>query len=94
MLTLTETARSVVSTIAERQQPDAEEAGMRISPSPDGAFAVAAVAAGEPGDEVVTSGSARVYLDQAASEVLNDKVLDAEVSPEGAVSFQLAPQPA
>lgn len=89
MLTLTETASQVVGTIAERQEESAD-AGLRISPSSDGAFALTTVSSGEPGDDVVTSGDATVYLDEVASAALDDKVLDADVGPDGAVSFRLA----
>ena len=91
MLTLTENASTIVTTIVDKQI-ESEESGLRISGPTDGAFAIAAVPAGEPGDTVVHSGDATVYLEDSASEVLEDKVLDAQVSPQGEVQFALAQQ--
>jgi len=91
MLTLTENASNIVSTIVDKQV-QSDDAGLRISGPTDGAFAIAAVPAGEPGDQVVESGDAKVYLEESASEVLDDKVLDAQVTAEGDVQFQLAQQ--
>jgi Fe-S cluster assembly iron-binding protein IscA len=91
MLTLTENASTIVTTIVD-QQLESEESGLRISGPTDGAFAIAAVPAGEPGDTVVQSGEATVYLEESASLVLDDKILDAQVTAEGEVQFQLAQQ--
>lgn len=92
MLTLTENASNIVSTIVDKQT-ESEDGGLRISGPTDGAFAISAVPSGEPGDTVVESGEAKVYLEESASEVLDDKVLDAQVTQEGDVQFQLAQQP-
>jgi Fe-S cluster assembly iron-binding protein IscA len=92
MLTLTENASTIVTTIVDKQM-ESEESGLRISGPTDGAFAISAVPAGEPGDTVVQSGQATVYLEESASQVLDDKILDAQVTPEGEVQFQLAQQP-
>jgi Fe-S cluster assembly iron-binding protein IscA len=91
MLTLTENASNIVSTIVDKQV-QSDDGGLRISGPTDGAFAIAAVAAGEPGDTVVESGDAKVYLEESASAVLDDKVLDAQVTADGDVQFQLAQQ--
>lgn len=92
MLTLTENASDIVTTLVNSQVPS-ENGGLRISgPSPEG-FAITAVLAGEPGDTLVESGEAKVYLEDAASQVLADKILDAQVTPEGNVQFQIADQP-
>lgn len=91
MLTLTENASNIVSTIVDKQI-ESEDGGLRISGPTDGSFAIAAVAAGEPGDTIVESGEAKVYLEESASQVLDDKILDAQVSQEGDVQFQLAQQ--
>jgi len=91
MLTLTTTASELVGSLTGGQEQSAD-AGLRISPSSEGAFALTTVSAGEPGDDLVTSGSAKVYLDEVASAALDDKVLDAEVGPDGAVSFRLGSQ--
>ena len=94
MLTLTENASTVVKGIAE-QIPEAS--GLRITAMPTEeaqppAFDVAPAAQAEPGDAVVESDGATVYLDGGAAEELDDKVLDASVDQEGRVEFALAPQ--
>lgn len=93
MLTLTENASAIVNEITS--QPGlAETAGLRITTedSPETSFAVAAAMQGEPGDQLVEQGGARVYLEPSAAELLDDKVLDAAVDPSGKVEFALAVQ--
>lgn len=91
MLTLTENASNIVNTIVDKQM-ESDDGGLRISGPQDGSFAISAVPNGEPGDQVVESGEAKVYLEESASEVLDDKVLDAQVSEDGDVQFRLAEQ--
>jgi len=93
MLTLTETATTVVKSIVA-QTPDAADGGLRIGSGAGGErdFAVSVVSAAQPEDSVVESDGARVYLEPAASAALDDKVLDAEVGENGAVTFALIPQ--
>lgn len=90
MLTLTDTATTVVKSIVDKA-PQSDAAGLRIhGDAPDATnFNVAVVAGAEPGDSVVESSGARVFLESNASKALDDKVLDAEVSDEGAVTFAL-----
>ena len=93
MLTLTENASAIVNEITS--QPGlTESAGLRITTegSPEPAFAVSAATQGEPGDLVVEQGGATVYLDAAAAELLDDKVLDAAVDSTGKVEFALGVQ--
>jgi Fe-S cluster assembly iron-binding protein IscA len=93
MLTLTENASAIVNEITS--QPGlAETAGLRITsdPSPEPAFEVSAAQQAEPGDQVVEQGGATVYLDESAAQLLDDKVLDADVDPAGKVEFALALQ--
>lgn len=94
MLTLTENASTVVKTVAT-QQLGSEDGGLRIS-SPDGAaagsFAIAPALDAEPGDQVVESEGAKVFVDESASAALDDKVLDAQVDAEGNVQFRLGLQ--
>ena len=51
-------------------------------------------AAPQPGanDQVVETAGARVFLDPPAAAYLDDKVLDAEVDPQGKVRFTLVTQ--
>ena len=93
MLTLTENASAIVNEITS--QPGlAETAGLRITSedAPEPAFAVSAAQQPEPGDQVVEQGQATVYLDAQAAELLDDKVLDAAVDPDGRVEFALGLQ--
>jgi Fe-S cluster assembly iron-binding protein IscA len=91
MLILTDNASTVVKGFAE-QIPDAT--GLRITGGPEDAptLAVAPAADAEPGDAVLEQDGATVYLDHSATQLLDDKVLDAAVDPEGKVEFALAQQ--
>jgi iron-sulfur cluster assembly protein len=94
MLTLTDNAADIVKQIAD-QVPDAEGPGLRISGAEEGADAgltLTAAEAPQPGDQVLDEHGARVFLDEAAATLLDDKVLDAEVKPDGAVTFGLGQQ--
>jgi Fe-S cluster assembly iron-binding protein IscA len=93
MLTLTETATTAVKTIVDRN-PTLADGGLRIDSGPDGgsSFGVALVPEGQPGDSTVESGGARVFLEENAARILEDKVLDAEVGQDGAVTFALGVQ--
>jgi len=96
MLMLTETAVEALDTIVESAStPDG--AGVRISRqiSADGqpGLALALVEEPDPTDQVVeTEGEhVPVFVEQAAVEALDDKVLDAQVQ-EGQVGFVVAQQ--
>ncbi|MGZ0212981.1 MAG: hypothetical protein ACKVI4_10935 [Actinomycetales bacterium] len=92
MLTLTETATTVVKTIVE-QDPNTDAAGLRINGEPGAPnLTVAVVAAPEAGDSVVEADGARVFLEENASVALSDKVLDANVGENGAVNFAVVDQ--
>jgi Fe-S cluster assembly iron-binding protein IscA len=99
MLTLTENAADIVKQIAD-QVPDGEGPGIRITRADDGAqsgdtqpgLTLTAAPAPEPGDQVVDEAGARIFLDATAASVLDDKVLDAAVEPDGAVTFGLGQQ--
>ncbi|PPF31288.1 Fe-S cluster assembly protein HesB [Rathayibacter tritici] len=93
MLTLTDTASTVVTTITGQTQTPIG-GGLRITGTDLDAstFAVAVAAAPEPTDTVVEQDGARLFLDGAASVVLGDKVLDAHVDEGGSVSFEITPQ--
>lgn len=92
MLTLTDTASTVVRTIATQQLGDTK-GGLRIRAdrTPDGpAFAVTVAATPEDADQVVDSDGAHVFLEEEAAAALTDKILDASVDENGAVSFSIA----
>jgi len=98
MLTLTENADAVVTTIVGREDASAD-AGLRIQtaegqgPNGEARFAVHVVHSPEPADVVVEGPGSRVFLEGAAAEALSDKVLDAGVDEQGSVSFTILPQP-
>jgi len=87
LLTLTENASTIVKTITD-QTTDSEDAGLRFSQeaADASALAISTADAPEPGDQVVEEGGARVFLEENAAGVLDDKVLDAQVD-EGRVTF-------
>jgi len=93
MLTLTETATTVVKSIVA-QNPDVTNGGLRIGSGAGGDrdFAISVVPTPHPEDSVVESDGARVYLEPAASAALDDKVLDAQLGENGSVTFSLIPQ--
>lgn len=96
MLTLTDNATAIVTTLVSRQT-GAADAGLRIHSTPAGPESEARLAAGvaehpEPEDQVVELSSTRVFVDAPASAALDDKILDAGVDEAGAVSFTVLPQ--
>jgi Fe-S cluster assembly iron-binding protein IscA len=94
MLTLTDNAADIVKQIAD-QIPNADSSGLRISEAEadgDSGLILAAVPAPEPGDQVVDDHGARVFLDPMAATILDDKVLEATVEANGAVTFGLGQQ--
>lgn len=98
MLTLTDNASAIVATLVNRQS-DAEDAGLRIhtaamGPAGEARLAVVVVPQPDPEDAVLRVPGAHVYLEEGAAIALSDKVLDAAVDEEGAVSFSVLPQPA
>ncbi|MGO2052753.1 Fe-S cluster assembly protein HesB [Arthrobacter sp. MYb211] len=97
MLTLTDQADTIVTAIVTNQS-EAADAGLRIHQSEgagapnEAAFAVQIVPAPEPADVVVRGEGSPVYLDELITDELDDKVLDAAVDEQGAVSFQILPK--
>jgi len=93
MLTLTDTASTVVKEIVARRDGP-EGTGLRISAEdPDATeFSVAVVPMPEEHDTVVEQAGAHVYLGEIAALALDDKTLDARVSDDGRVSFDVLPQ--
>jgi iron-sulfur cluster assembly protein len=93
MLTLTDRAVSAIHRLTD--QPEAPRgAGLRIAAGAAGGSLRLSVA-GEPsaGDAVVESAGAKVFLDQDASLVLQDKALDAVTQGGNRVQFSIADQP-
>ncbi|WOF23891.1 Fe-S cluster assembly protein HesB [Microbacterium betulae] len=92
MLTLTENAQTAVRSIVDQSQTPAT-AGLRIDGTSASSEGYTLTLAPEPQveDAVVEAGPARVFLPQESAVELDDKVLDAEVTPDG-VRFALAVQ--
>jgi iron-sulfur cluster assembly protein len=87
MLTLTDQAADVVRSLTQNQQaPD--DAGLRLAPSGDG-LELSVVDSPAPGDDVIDENGVRVFVEQQASQLLDQQTLDATVT-EGQVSFFLA----
>lgn len=92
MLTLTENASTIIKNLAD-QTAVAENAGLRISTSTESeGLAVDVTPAPEEADQVVESAGARVFLEPTAAEMLDDKVLDAQLDEGGAVTFAIGVQ--
>lgn len=93
MLTLTETAATVVKSIVD-QDSTVTDGGLRIGTSPgaEREFKIAVVAEPQPGDALVENDGARVYVAETASEILDNKTLDAQVGENGSITFALVPQ--
>lgn len=93
MLTLTDTASTVVKEIVSRAD-DSGNGGLRIdAATPESTeFAVAIAAAPEAADSIVEQDGARVFLGGGAPEALADKTLDARVDQEGRVAFDVLQQ--
>ena len=92
MLSLTTNASAVVKQIVD--QAGGDDSGLRISQqTPDApALDVAPTSAPEPGDQVVETDGARLFLGEHAANTLDDKVLDAQVDQTGGVQFSIVPQ--
>ena len=89
MLTLTQNAAEAVEELIARV-PLAEDGGVRIRDTGGSeGFELSVVPAPEATDTVVREGGARVFLDETAAAVLDNRVLDAELSKDGAVRFAL-----
>lgn len=93
MLTLTDNAVSAIRDLtAEQKVP--EGAVLRIATDPSaGALTLNLVQQPALGDQVVENAGAQVFLDSDAAQLLDDKVLDAAVDPQGGVQFAVTERP-
>ncbi|WP_426593169.1 adhesin [Cellulomonas sp. McL0617] len=91
MLTLTDSARTAVQTLTTNAGLPDDTGGLRIAQQEAGGFELALVPEPFPGDDVVTDGTSRVYVDPEASVTLTDQRLDVEPVATG-TAFTLAPQ--
>ena len=95
MLTLTEKASSVISTLTDNPELP-EGAGLRISSSPENPqnLDLSLSSGPDENDHVIEGAGARVFLEPNASVALDQMELDADVTEQGEVQFQLGPQAA
>ena len=95
MLTITEQAEEALDAVVAAENAP-EGAGIRISQgmAADGqpAMGLALAAAPEPGDAVVEDTNVPVFLAPEVAELLDDKVLDAQVEGDQ-IAFRLGEQP-
>jgi Fe-S cluster assembly iron-binding protein IscA len=93
VLTLTENASTAVRDLTSRAGLP-ESGGLRIAESQQqlGSFELALVPEAVPGDEVIASDGATVFVPQETATVLADLTLDADPSASGSPGFTLAPQ--
>lgn len=91
MLTLTDNARSAVEALTQQSGLPPESGGLRIAQQDTGAFDLALVTGPAPGDDVVQSGDARIYVDERTSATLATQQLDVEPTGNG-TAFTLTAQ--
>jgi iron-sulfur cluster assembly protein len=94
MLVLTDNATAVIRALGDRpERPDGS--GLRITSAADTdtqGLRVTPASTPNDGDQVMENAGARVFLDPGAAIMLEDKVLDARVEPDGAVQFLVGNQ--
>ncbi|MGH9049491.1 MAG: Fe-S cluster assembly protein HesB [Acidimicrobiia bacterium] len=91
MLVLTENATEAIRSVVDKPELP-EGAGLRITSGDPRGLAVSAAPAPEEEDQVLEAQGARVFLEPGAAEALDDRVLDAEIDPQGSVKFLVATQ--
>lgn len=90
-LTLTDSAATEIrNLVAQPEIPD--DSGVRIAGTGDGALELSLQPVPATGDTVITEQGARVFLESELDELLDDKLLDAAVDPQGQLQFTLAQQ--
>ena len=92
VLTLTERAAETIRTLTS-QPGIPEETGLRMSLQDGDAGTLALSLEGQqPDDAVVEDGGARVFVQKAAADIVQDRELDAELDDQGRASFSLGNQ--
>jgi Fe-S cluster assembly iron-binding protein IscA len=89
MLQLTDHASDAIRQLLDQQPSLPDDAGLRIvrTDSGRGDLSLFRSQAPHEGDEVIGHSGARVFLDAGAADLLDDKILDAKVQPDGQVRF-------
>jgi Fe-S cluster assembly iron-binding protein IscA len=88
MLTLTDSCATIVKTMSTR--PDANALRISHDETTAATFSLSVASSPAPDDQVVEQDGATVYLDAAAAQALDDKVLDAGVDDSGTLRFAVA----
>jgi Fe-S cluster assembly iron-binding protein IscA len=93
MLAVTDNAATVIRELTGQEGvPDG--AGLRIATDESaGAFRLSLAPEPQQGDQVLDAAGARLFLDEDAAEILDDKALDAAVDAQGGVQFAVGEQP-
>jgi Fe-S cluster assembly iron-binding protein IscA len=95
VLTITEQAEEALGAVVAAENAP-EGAGIRISqgvaPNGQPAMGLALAEAPQPGDAVVEDASVPVFLASEVAELLDDKVLDAQVDGDQ-IAFRIGEQP-
>lgn len=90
MLALTENAVSVIRDLTSSSE-EPETSGVRIAvDSAEQQLSLSLASAAVEGDQVLEEQGARVYLQQDAATLLDDRTLDAAVDEQGGVQFMVA----
>ncbi|HLI61516.1 MAG TPA: iron-sulfur cluster biosynthesis family protein [Solirubrobacteraceae bacterium] len=95
MLALTADASQAIEGILQQSET---ATGIRIAPSSDdggsGQLQMSVVDAPEASDEVIETAGAQVFVEESASPFLQDKVLDATITEDRAIQFEILTQAA
>ncbi|MFX0594312.1 HesB/IscA family protein [Melissospora conviva] len=93
MLTMTDNAVLVIRDLAA-QEAVPEQGGLRIATDQEaGSLTIELASQPMEGDQVVNTDGARVFLDPAAAELLDDTAMDAAVDDDGTVQFGFSEKP-
>lgn len=98
MLALTDRAVAAIQVLTELSELPPGSVGLRIAspdPTQNGSqdqFSASLAAGPDTGDEIVESGHARIFMDPAAAQALDDQQLDATVDTDGGVKFVVEPR--
>jgi iron-sulfur cluster assembly protein len=93
MLAVTENAAAVIRDLTGSENA-AVGAGLRIATDPSaGSLTLSLAPEPAEGDQVLDASGARLFLDFAAAQLLDDKALDAAVDDQGAVQFAVTDVP-
>jgi iron-sulfur cluster assembly protein len=95
-LTLTDNAVEAVKEIVSSASEVPETSGIRIvadaAENGQASFQLRVAAVPDAGDEVIEDQGARVFLESATAELLDDKALDADVGADERVAFLISDQ--